>query len=207
MEDRETAEHLKDLNKTIELDPKNYLAILERGLIYQERGEIEKCLQDYTQAIEAAKSNKDFAFKPYDYRAEAYMTFGMYEKALDDYKTALSLAGTEFFNPAHSLNAYRIFLFRGHTYMKMGKYKEAAEDYTNAIAWELRPQLKLSAYTFIKRAAAFEKLEEILHAKEDYEMALSLSPKEPEAALAKERLTAINKQIEEVMEDQKRVRL
>jgi Tfp pilus assembly protein PilF len=200
-------EQMQDLDKAIELDPQNYRALLWRGLIYQDDEEIEKCLQDYNQAIEATKGQKYYDFRAYDYRAGAYLKFGMYEQALLDYTKALMAAGNNFYDMESNMNAYRAYLFQGHTHMAMGNFQEAAEDYTKALGCTLLPDMKLRPHAFIKRAEAFEKLGELLHGKDDYEMALSLNPKESEASLAKERLAVVSKQIEDIIKDAERIRL
>lgn len=78
---------LADLNKSIELDPKNYKAVFNRGLLYWDVGRLEKALSDMNRAIELAPNIAEYYYN----RGTLYKFQKNYDKAKADYTKAIEL--------------------------------------------------------------------------------------------------------------------
>ena len=61
---------MADVNKAIELDPKDDIALVDRGYIYEARGQNDQAIADYKHALEpdnpmATKSSQRLAVPGY----------------------------------------------------------------------------------------------------------------------------------------------
>ncbi|MFH1091543.1 MAG: tetratricopeptide repeat protein [Pseudomonadota bacterium] len=95
----------------------------ERGLAYLKKGELDKAISDYNQAIEI-KPNYTFAIIS---RAEAHMRKGQESQAIDDYTQAIKLRNN--YAPA--------YWGRSLALEKAGRLSEAVEDIKKFL--ELQP--------------------------------------------------------------------
>ena len=131
---------LFDYSKAIEIDPEDYNAINNRGLIKNELKDYEGAIADFIKVIEMNPKD-DFA---YNNRGNSKFYLKDYEGAIADYTKAIEI------NPKY-LNAYNN---RGNSKLELKNYEGAIADYTNAI--EINPE-NSNAYAY--RGMAKERLE------------------------------------------------
>lgn len=93
-----------------------------RGIAYRLKGDYDRAIQDYNQAI---KLNGKFAMA-YNNRGVAYDNKGEYDRAIQDYEQAIKLkpSAEGHFN-------------RGNAYLGKGQYDHAIDDYNQAL--KLKP--------------------------------------------------------------------
>jgi tetratricopeptide (TPR) repeat protein len=101
---------LESYDKTLELNPSYYEALINRGNIYVDLGEYQKALDDFNHALK-------FGEIPFAYsgRGDAYYWLGNYDKAIVDYHTSLSLLPDN----AHC------YCFLSLSYFAIGKYQDS----------------------------------------------------------------------------------
>ena len=115
---------LFDYSKAIEIDPEDYNAINNRGLIKNELKDYEGAIADFIKVIEMNPKD-DFA---YNNRGNSKFYLKDYEGAIADYTKAIEI------NPKY-LNAYNN---RGNSKYYLKDYEGAIADYTKAI--EINPK-------------------------------------------------------------------
>ena len=149
-------EALKDFNKAIQLDSKNFEAYALRGRLYDEAWlENEKALADLNKAIEInPKSALAYAQRAMVLEVENP------ELAIRDYTQAIKL------------NPYMAYAYgnRAALYLELEDYRKALEDYNKAI--ELYPN---NAEFYEGRGYCYQALGNTQQAKKDFAKAQSLS--------------------------------
>jgi len=110
-------------SRAIALDPDFSTAYNNRGLAYYDKGDYDRAIADYDQAIQLEPDATT-----YYSRGLAYYYKGDYDRAIADYDQAIKL------KPDYAI-AYRS---RGRAYRKKGDYDRAIADLNQAIA--LAPQ-------------------------------------------------------------------
>jgi tetratricopeptide (TPR) repeat protein len=133
-----------------------------RGYAWDEKGEYDKAIADYTMAIEL---NPKFTEAYYN-RGNAWEFKGQLDKAIADYTYAINL------NPKH-FNAY---YKRGIIEKRKKQYDKAIADYTSAI--KLNPRF---AYAYNNRGNAWDDKGRYAKAIADYNKAIELNPKDATA--------------------------
>ena len=128
------------------------VAFSNRGLAYKKKGQWDKAIGDYDEAI---RLKPDFAFA-LNNRGNAYYGKGHFDRAIDDYDEAIRL------QPDFA----EAFGNRGNVYRKRGQLARAIEDYNKAIG--LNPD---DAKVFADRGLAYEKKGEPTQALRDYKKA------------------------------------
>ena len=134
--------------EAIGLNPEYARAYNNRGIVYADKGEVDKALQDCNTVVEL---NPEDAGVYYN-RGIVYADKGEVDKALQDYSTAIVL------NPEYA-QAYNN---RGVVYADTGEVERAIEDYNIAI--DLNPKL---ARAYYNRGTAYVSMEEWENAKAD----------------------------------------
>ena len=133
------------------------VAYIYRGVAYDDKGQYDRAIADYTQAI---KLNPKYS-KAYYVRGLAYRNTGQYDRAIADYDKAIELnpkdadaynnrawanfkwgkaaKGLPDANKAIDLNPKGAFIYdtRGHIYEALGRKQEAIADFRKAL--ELDP--------------------------------------------------------------------
>jgi tetratricopeptide (TPR) repeat protein len=130
-----------------------------RGIGYRLKGEYDRAIQDYNQAI---RINAKFA-TAYNNRAIAYDTKGDYDRAIADYEQAIKLkpSAETYFN-------------RGNAHLGKSRYDHAIDDYNQAI--KLKPDF---AAAFDNRCWARAVVGILKPALADCNQALRLMPNNP----------------------------
>jgi tetratricopeptide (TPR) repeat protein len=136
------------------------IAYNNRGLAFQESGQADRAIADFTTAITLDPAHYA-AYLAYVNRGIVFKDRGETYKALEDFNMALIL------NPSYA-NAY---YNRGWIFAETGQLDRAVEDYTRAI--EIDPA---NGKAFNNRGAAHEDLRQFDRALADYEQAIRLDP-------------------------------
>ena len=132
-------------------------AIYNRGNAYRAKGEIDRAIADYDEALRLYPQY----FQTYGNRGIAYYTNMDYDRAIADYDEALRL------NPNYA-NAYGN---RGLAYAAKGAFDRAIADYDQAL--RIRP----GAIDYNNRGLAYHAKKDLDRAIADYDAAIGLDPK------------------------------
>ena len=130
-----------------------------RGAIWNERGEHDRAIEDFSEAIRLDPQVKQF----YNNRGVAWDDKAHYEEAIADYDRAIEL------DPRYSL----AFNNRGNAWSALEDYGRAIADYSEAI--RLDPK---DPSAFFNRAHAWSVREEYGKAISDYDEAIRLDGKD-----------------------------
>ena len=110
----------------------------------EEADNYREAVRLYTKAIQSGEfTNKSLSIAYRD-RGDSYRQLRLYDKAIADYTTAISI------RPKY----YQAYNHRGLAYAGKGKYDEAVADFTTAM--EIKPNY---AIAFFNRGLAYEKNE------------------------------------------------
>lgn len=99
-----------------------WMAYLNRGNAYGQRGHLIGAVQDYTQAIELRPKLAE----AYSNRGNIFESQGIYVLAIQDYNSAIAL------KPEYGQAYYN----RGKAYVGKGEFAQAIEDFTQAIKFK-----------------------------------------------------------------------
>jgi tetratricopeptide (TPR) repeat protein len=132
-------------------------AVMNRGTAYSARGDLDRALQDYNQAIELDPRNAG----AYVNRALALTRKGEWEPAMNDYAKATSL------NPQQ----WQAYFNRAADLRDGGKLSEAVDDLNKVM--ELNPEF---AGAYMNRADIYFRQGELDKAVADYNVALLRDP-------------------------------
>lgn len=177
---------------------------LGHGKTFEEMGEYEKAIQDYTTVI---KSKPEHVFA-YQLRAYAYMNIEKYEEAISDYTRAIELVpdvvdaalidytgrGKAYYSLGKNDKALLDFtkaielipddpiLYdnRGSFYHNTGQYNDAIKDFTKAI--KLDSEI---AEAYYNRGLSYEAIQDCEKANKDFKKACSLGVDESCSAICK----------------------
>ncbi|MEZ6185969.1 MAG: tetratricopeptide repeat protein [Planctomycetota bacterium] len=185
-------EALAQLDRALELDPRNALAWSNRGVAHGSLGRHTEAIEDYTRAIEL---DPGLVFAWIN-RGVAHGSLGRHTEAVEDFTRAIELdprnalawsnrglAQGDLGHLAEALPDLERALQlaprmasswsnRGVARYRLGRYAEALEDYTHAI--ELDPSV---GQAWANRAAALFALERYAEAIADHSRALELEPR------------------------------
>ncbi len=173
---------LQDINKALELNPKNSTAYLVRGYIYELEGIHDKAVADYRSSLalnpnnqfvkdKLAKAEKEYArslmMKALEtniragYLAErdAIRAAKLYQEAIDLCTKSIELDKSN----------YRTWETRGSTYRYLKNYNAAIADFNEAL--RLKPD---DAGTLIERAQTFLEQGKVSLALADYEKVIAM---------------------------------
>jgi tetratricopeptide (TPR) repeat protein len=154
-DDRET---LAKLNAHIENHPNHADAYLYRGLIWQERGELERAKDDFDAVIRFDPKNADALA----HRAIVWQELGKPSEAEADFSKAIRL------DPADPTN----YFLRGILRRRRGDLKLAVGDWNESLRLEPR-----NAEALMQRALALGMLDQFEAALQDCTAALRIDPK------------------------------
>lgn len=158
--DREIAEWNRDIvieTKRLARDPKNSSSLNNRGASYANKGDHDKAIADYSEAI---RLNPKFSL-PFCNRGESYNEKGQFNRAIEDLNEAIRL------EPDYA----SAFSNRGFSYNGKREFDRAIEDLNEAI--RLKPDL---AEAFSNRGVSYSGKGEFDRAIEDHNQAIRLRP-------------------------------
>jgi tetratricopeptide (TPR) repeat protein len=104
----------------------------------------------------------DYNWQIYNDRGGAYLGFGNYKQAIEDFGRAIEIK-PDYTDP---------YINRGNAYLGLGNYRQAIEDYDRAI--EIKPDY---AMAYNNRGAAYNDLGNYRQAIEDYDRAIEINPR------------------------------
>lgn len=133
-------------------------AFYKRGNAYSQKGDYDRAIQDYDQAI---RLNPGHAIA-FSNRGVAYARKGDYDRAIQDYNQAIRL------DPKHADS----FSNRGVAYRRKEDYDRAIQDYDQAI--RLNPKHVSAWYN---RGNAYRRKGDYDRAIQNYDQAIRLNPK------------------------------
>lgn len=81
------ADALRDINKALELNPNTALALLRRGLVYNQLKDYNGAIRDFSRVIEFEKNNA----AAYYHRSLSYKRIGKNDESASDLKKAARL--------------------------------------------------------------------------------------------------------------------
>jgi tetratricopeptide (TPR) repeat protein len=189
--ERDVDSAISDFTRAIELNSCNDKALVNRGVLWRQSGNIVGAIHDYDLAIQCDPKN----YKPFVGRGVARAFNGQLQQAFEDYTRALELnpgcveafddRGSAFYEQgnvdraiADYTRAIRIdpkraeALFnRGNAWCAKGDPKRGVDDYNKVIA--LRPAW---ASAFYRRGNAYRQLQLVDLAIGDYSKAIELDP-------------------------------
>lgn len=110
-----------DVNKLIQLQPKNVVAHHLRGSLYGEKGDYAKAVESFSEVIRLEPGKWPIA---YNNRAQALSGLGDLKSALADLNVAIKIEPTNWYH----------FLERGKVHEQSGSYDLAVADFTKAIS-------------------------------------------------------------------------
>jgi len=164
---------IKDFTDCLKIDPKEVNCLLNRGISWREKGDPDKAIVDFTEALrlglltgdvlqfgskdpEAVRHWAQVAHARYQ-RGTAYVLKTEYDLALADFNESIRLNPTE----------ARVFVSRGGVYLARKEYRRAIADFDEGI--RLDPQY---AFAYFQRGFAYHALEEPDKAYDDYTQAI-----------------------------------
>lgn len=185
---------IDDCNEALRLDPGCAMAFDRRGQALTASGRVDDALADFRQAIELTPNYAS----AYSQRARAWLEKGDFPKALGDCDEALQrdpliylahyirgrvytrqgapLKAIESYGRAIELNPHYVPALnaRGNEWFKKGEFAKAEDDYSAAI--RLDPKFDI-VHVHYNRGNARLRLQKVVLAKDDYELALSYDDK------------------------------
>jgi tetratricopeptide (TPR) repeat protein len=155
LDDQDSA--LDDYNQAIALDPDQPAFYSSRGNLLASLDRSQDGLQDHNRAVELGGS----AIEPLVERGQYYLDWmEMPEKAIIDFDRAVSIADVP-----------QAYLGRGEAYLELERPNLALPDINRAI--ELAPSV---LYAYAARAQAYEQLNDMVKAEQEYRELLGRAP-------------------------------
>ena len=149
------AQALADFQAAVELDPKNWKALHNRGVSQALAGQLDDALKDFSRVVELKPDYANAWFNRGEVRADR----GEHEQAVADYTQAIRLKPED-------LDAH---VRRGQAYLQLQKLREALADYDRAV--QLAPD---EAEPLLDRGDLHRSLGQWQLAAEDYRRAVAL---------------------------------
>jgi uncharacterized membrane protein YjgN (DUF898 family)/Tfp pilus assembly protein PilF len=156
--------NLKKLDLFISDNPDNGTAFYNRACLYSSKGDLNRALKDYTEAIRINSENADAYYN----RGIIRVKMKKYHMAVQDFQKVVTL------KPAFQ-DAY---CNRGNTYYALGKYDLAIQDYTKAL--KIDPS---DGDVLFNRGLAYLALEQKAPALSDFKKASQMGQKQAEGYL------------------------
>jgi tetratricopeptide (TPR) repeat protein len=159
----ELEEAIDGFTQALQIEQNFALAFDARGQVYDDKGEYDQAIFDYSKAIEANPMH----VAAYYNRGYVYATGkGLYYRAIEDYDKAIEL------DPLYA----KAYNNRGVAYNRIGQYELAIADYSQALM--INPRY---AKVYNNRGATYSKLGQYDLAITDYDVAIALNSNYAEA--------------------------
>lgn len=211
---------IADYSKAIELNPRNVRAIAKRGVIYNNKKQLDLAMADFNKAIELNprfvvslyyrgniylnQQKRELAIADYTKvvetdpayadawfnRAVVYKQLGKYDQALADYNKYIQLYPKD----------YDAYNNRGHVYFVQEKYDDAIVEYNKAI--ELAPKVAIS---YVFRGNCYGRKDQLEDAVRDHTKAIEVDPKQIDGYLQRGHIYYRSKMLAEANKDYNKV--
>ncbi|KAI1865843.1 hypothetical protein JX265_002906 [Neoarthrinium moseri] len=191
-------EALKDMDKSLELDPAMTQSFVKRASMHLERGAREEAAQDLEKAIQQNDQDPDI----YYHRAQLHFIHGEFQEAAKDYQKSIDLDTTFIFSHiqlgvtqykmgsiASSMATFRrcvknfdkvpdVYNYYGELLLDQGKFDEAIAKFDTAMEMEKQTKpMAMNVLPLINKALAlFQQKQEFTEAEKLCEKALILDP-------------------------------
>jgi tetratricopeptide (TPR) repeat protein len=139
-------------------NPKDYIALVERGISYNLNDDFDNSLKDLNAALELDHYNNDALY----YRAIAFARLDMVKESIEDLNKLIEL---------NESDKAELFNNRGYSYRLLNNFELALNDYNKAI--ELEP---LDAAYRFNRAFLYQDNGKNREAIDDYDVVIKLEP-------------------------------
>jgi len=136
-------------------------AYFNRGVAYGHKGDFDRAIRDFDQAIKINPSYEAFYS-----RGLTYSNKGLWDRAIQDYDEAIKL------NP----NYVKAISNRGNAYLAKRQYDRAIQDYDQAIKLDPNEAIPVN-----NRGNAYYQLGQVDRAIQDFDLAIKLNPNYPDA--------------------------
>jgi tetratricopeptide (TPR) repeat protein len=156
------AHRILDLNKLLEINPRQANLLKERAAQYDRLRNNEQAIADYSSAL-AIQADDASALH---LRGLAFEQIGQFDRALQDYQRAIAI------NP----NLSSVYINRGVTLGKMGNFRQSVASLTEGI--RLAPQ---NSDGYFNRGTSYFQLGDLNSAIEDFSNVIRLSPQDEDA--------------------------
>ncbi len=153
---------IEDYTKSLEINPKNADAFLNRGNAYYDKGKYDQAMADYNKVLEVNPRNADALVG----RGNIYYSKIQYDQAISDYTKAIEIY------PKYTEASYN----RGLAYHAKGQYDQAISDYAKAL--EVDPGY---ADAYLSRGDAYKIKGMYDEAISDYTKFLVMNPEDVKA--------------------------
>ncbi len=162
------AKALEDFNRTINLKNTNWIAYLNRGIVYLEQGDlgVDKAITDFNTVLALNPDSED----AYLYRGIVFMKEKLHDKALNDFQRVISL------DPSN-LQAYNRI---GVIYWEQGALAKALYHYDKAVT--VNPE---NSKAYRNRGEFLKKMGDYSKALTDFNSALQIEPDYSEGYLSR----------------------
>lgn len=194
---------LADYDDVLQLESRNVYAMVNRGVIWNIKGEYDKAFDDFGEAIRQNRNHVE----AWTNRGKVWVKMGEYDKALDDYTEAIRRNP----NYAHAWNG------RGIVWKEKEKYDKALKDFDKAIllksdfveAWSNRANVWFEKGEYDKFIADYSRAFQLAPNDKDIvsdrAVAWTLKATEPERKeIAKKVEEEYSKKLEEELREKKR---
>ena len=201
---------LRNVNKSLVLNPNYDLAYMYRGEYYQNLGELNDnremyalAVKNYNKAVELKSDDEmDYLFFfnegwLYLNRADSYKEIGDYDNAIADYLHVINLPKTNDYDTYISLamTSLKSLYNERAVYKENGEYAQAIEGYTRLI------KMEPTADNYDSRGNIYMKMKDYDRALKDFEQAIKLDPKNASAYDSRADLYMIQKKYDKAVAD------
>ncbi|MCK9419650.1 MAG: tetratricopeptide repeat protein [Nitrospirae bacterium] len=146
----------------LEKEPDANIAYVNRGEAFAKRGQLDKAIRDFTEAI----SRKPSDYKAFYNRGILFSKLNLVSQALADYSEAIAL------KPSY----YDAYNSRGALYAKREQFDKALADYTAAIS--IDPS---RSQAYMNRGLTYDRAGQVDKARADFDKAIALDPNNADA--------------------------
>ncbi|KAI0024163.1 import receptor [Xylariomycetidae sp. FL0641] len=191
-------EALKDMDKSIELDPSMTQSFVKRASMHLEMGARDKAAEDLEKAVQQNDQDPDI----YYHRAQLHFIHGEFQDAAKDYQKSIDLDHTFIFShiqlgvtqykmgsTASSMATFRrciknfnrvpdVYNYYGELLLDQGKFDEAVQQFDTAMEMETQTKpMAMNVLPLINKALAlFQQKSEFTEAEDLCKKALVIDP-------------------------------
>jgi len=161
----------------IQLDPKNYEVLVNKGEVLQKLERNEEALEAYNQAIQLNPKSHAILV----YKGEVLQRLERNEEALEAYNQAIQIGSVSGFFPSLLRWGFHesegdIFFYKGNVLQRLERYEEALEAYDQVIQSGTIPYVQHTIHAIVYKGDVLRRLKRDEEAMEAYNQAKKLYP-------------------------------